>query len=407
MVTTLTPALFNSALKVLFPQKRLQTYGLRDQPFYSYIPKDPGFYGRNLEIPIKYSPGASGNSHVFADAYAGKGSSKYTHFVITRKRDYNLISIDREALEASENDKGAYLDAKEAEVDSNMTTLMQQLGADFQGDGTGYTGVVQSVTSTYVVLRDNDMGRMEIGRRLQFAVSPFTSLRTGVLGYMVVSAVDFDNNRVYASTTEGDSTTTLGITAADRAYPKGNFGVSLNGTEAWIPTDRSGLATPFNNVTRSDFPSRLAGIFFDASSYGLVEGISRALARGAKENAFPDTLWVNFNRFEDIALDYGSKALREPAGSADNGYSKLSITAGGRTINVRADRNFADTTALATTKETWKFWTLKGAPRFLTREVGGDMVLEPAADGFELRAGWNGELACDSPGENIRMTLPT
>lgn len=407
MVETLTPARFNSALKILFPKKRLTTYGLKDQPFYAYVPKGEDFYGRKAEIPIKYSPGASGNSHTFADAYAGKGSSKYTHFELTRKRDYNLLSIDREALEASENDKGAYLDAKEAEVDSNMTTLMQILGADMQGDGTGTVGVVQSVTSTYVVLRDNDMVRMEIGRRLQFAASPFTTLRAGVIGYMVVSAVDFDNNRVYASTTEGDSTTTLGVTTADRVYPKGNFGVALNGTEAWIPTDRSGLATPFNGVTRSDFPSRLAGIFFDASSFGLVEGISRALARGAKERAFPDTLWVNFNRFEDIALDYGSKAIREPSGTGENGYTKLSITAGGRTVNVRADANFPDTTCLATTKSTWKFWTLKGAPRFLTREVGGDMIIEPAADGFELRSGWNGELYCDSPGENIRMTLPT
>jgi hypothetical protein len=410
MAEPLTAARFASALKILFPQKRLTMYGQKDQPFYSYVPKKNDFYGRKAEIPIKYSPGAGGNSHDFDVAYAGKGGSKYTHFEVERTRDYNIISIDAEALEASENDKGAYMDAKESETDSGFITLTQQLGADLQGDGTGWTGIVQSVNTSgagYVVFRDCDMTRMEIGRKLQFSVSPFSALRAGVTGYIVVSAVDYDNNRVYATTGNGDTVSVLGITADDRAYPKGNFGASVSGTEAWIPSDRSILGTDFKGVTRSDFPSRLAGIYYDASSNGLIDGIKRGLARGAKERAFPDTLWVNFNRFEDIAAELGAKGQRSTSGKASDGYDALEITGGGRAIKVKADQNFTDETALATTKDSWRFWTLKGAPRFLTRESGSDMLIEPAADGFEMRQGWRGDLICDSPGENIRFVLPT
>lgn len=410
MAEPLTPARFASALKILFPEKRLKTYGMKDQPFYSYLPKKSDFYGRKAEIPIKYSPGAGGNSHDFDVAYAGKGGSKYTHFEVERTRDYNIISINAEALEASENDKGAYLDAKESETDSGFTTLMQQLGADLQGDGTGWTGVVQGVDTTgagYIELRDCDMARMEIGRKLQFSASPFSTLRAGVAGYIVVSAVDYDNNRVHATSGNGDTVTQIGAAADDRVYPKGNFGASVSGTEAWCPTDRSDLDTEFKGVDRSLFPSRLAGIFFDASSYGLIEGIKRGLARAAKERCFPDTLWVNFNRFEDISLEMGAKAQRDPSGKGEDGYDALTITGGARTIKIRADQNFTDDTALATTKETWKFWTLKSAPRFLTREIGSDVLIEPAADGFEMRQGWRGDLVCNSPGENIRFTLPT
>ncbi len=408
MVETLTVARFNSALKILFPKKRLTTYGQKDQPFYDYVPKGEDFYGRKAEIPIKYSPGAGGNSHKFEDAYEGKGGSKYTHFEVTRKRDYNLISIDAEALEASENDKGAYMDAKEAEIDSGFTTLMQMLGSDLQSDGTGWVGTVVSVNAgaNTIVFGDADMVRMEIGRKLQFSASPFSALRPGVLGYVVLSKVDYDLNTVTVDPALGDSVTQIGVTAADRAYPKGNFGASLNGTEAWIPTIRTGLSVAFNGVVRDVFPSRLAGIFFDGSANGLYECLARGLARAAKERCFPDTIWMNFNRFEDLCQDMGAKAIREASGQAEAGYDGIRITAGGRSVKVRPDQNFADASALATTKASWKFWTLKGAPRFLTREVGGDMIIEPAADGFELRQGWRGELVCDSPGDNIRYKLP-
>jgi hypothetical protein len=408
MVETLTVSRFNSALKILFPKKRLTTYGQEDQPFYEYLPKGEDFYGRKAEIPIKYSPGASGNSHTFDDAYEGKGGSKYTHFEVTRVRDYNIISIDAEALEASENDKGAYLDAKEAEIDSGFTTLTQMLGADVQGDGTGVVGTVVSVDAgaNIIELEDADMVHMEIGRKLNWATTPFTSLGTGVRGYVVVSAVDYDNNEITVDTSLGDSVTQSGIAADDRLYPKGNFGNAVDGTEAWIPTDRSNLATEFNGVVRSLFPSRLAGIFFDGSSYGLYECIARALARGAKERCFPDTVWVNYNRFEDLCQDMGAKAEREASGDAKAGYKGITITAGGRSVKVRPDQNFKDSTALATTKSSWKWWTLKGAMRFLTREAQGDMLIEPAADGFEIRQGWRGNLVCDNPGANIRMTLP-
>ncbi len=408
MVETLTVARFNSALKILFPKKRLTTYGQKDQPFYDYVPKGEDFYGRKAEIPIKYSPGAGGNSHTFDDAYEGKGGSKYTHFEVTRKRDYNIISIDAEALEASENDKGAYMDAKEAEIDSGFTTLMQMLGSDLQSDGTGFVGIVQSVNAgaNTIVLRDNDMVRMELGRKLQFAVTPFSALRPGVIGYSVVSAVDYDTNTITVDPTLGDSVTNSGAAANDRVYPKGNFQNALNGTEAWIPSDRSNLSVAFNAVVRSVFPSRLAGIKFVGTSFGLYEALARGLARAAKERCFPDTIWMNFNRFEDLCQDMGAKAVREASGDAKAGYDGIRITAGGRSVKVRPDQNFADTTALGTTKASWKYWTLKGAPRFLTREVGGDMLIEPAADGFELRQGWRGELVCDSPGDNIRWDLP-
>jgi hypothetical protein len=406
MVATLTPAGFASALKILFPEKRLRQYGQREQPFWAWLNKKDNFTGRKAEIPIRYSSGG-GKSHTFADAQAAKSGSSYLAFEVTRKRDYDIVSIDREALEASEGDNGAYMTAKESEIDAAFMSLAQRLGADLQGDGTGVIGVILTVpNATTFTVRDADMTHIEIGDNLVAAVAPFSTIRTGTgVGFMTVAAVNYDSNTITVGTTN-DTTTQLGLTVADQIYFKGSFNNAISGTQAWIPTIRTGLATPFNAVTRSVFPSRLAGIFFDGTTFGLAEALERSLARGKKEGSMPEVIWMNYNRFADLSLELGAKVVREPVRIGAFAFDSIKIYAGGREVRVMADQNIQDTDAIATTKDSWYFWSLKGAPRFITKDFGATMLIEPAADGFEIRTGWNGELVCRSPLDNIRIKLP-
>jgi len=412
MPTPLTPALFNAGLKTLFPEKRIKLYGQRDQPFWAWLTKRPDFYGRKGEVPIRSAPGG-GTSHTFADALEAKSGSQYTFFEVTRKRDYHLISIDREALEASQGDQGSYMSAKESEVDAGFMKVIQRLAGDLQSDGTGNLGAVVTVpTSSTLTVAQSVLVHIEPRDRIVFAPSPFTTLRTGAgtFGYAVVSSVNYDTNTLTFDIVNGDPLTgagSLGVTAADQMYFKGSFGNSINGTNAWIPTVRTGLATPFNSVDRSIFPSRLAGVFFDGSSFGLAESLERAIARGRLEGSMPDMIWLNYNRFADLSLELGAKVVREPIKLGTFAFDSLKIYAGGREIRIVADQNFADTTALAVNKDSWYFWTLKGAPRFITKDIGGDMLIDPGNDSYEIRIGWNGELVCRSPLDNIRITLPT
>lgn len=405
-----TTATINSDLKVLFPEKRLRLYGQTDQPFWSWLTKTQGFVGRYGEVPIRYAPGG-GKSHQFNVAQAAKNGSAYTHFQVTRKHDYAIVGFSREAIEASEGDKGAYMTAKESEIDALFTGIVQRLAADLQSDGTGNMGVVLTVpTATTFTTTQTNLSHIEPGDQIVFAPSPFTTLRTGAgaYGFASVSAVNFDTNTVTVDITKGDPLTgagSLGVTAADQFYFNGSFGNSVTGTNAWIPTDRTQLATPFQNVTRSAFPSRLAGIFFDGSSFGLEECLIRAIARGKLEGSKPDMVWLNHNRYADLVLELGAKVQRTTVKTQYMSFDALKIYAGGREITVVGDQNFADTTALATTKDSWYFWSLKGAPRFLNGS--GEMLIDPASDGFELRVGFDADLVCRSPLDNIRMTLPT
>ena len=411
---TLTVDRYRAGLKVLFPEKRLQTYGMKDQPLWAWLPKGGGFNGRNAEIPLRYSPVAS-NSHTFNRAQAAKGSSRYIAFTIDRRRDYLLISIDNEALEASEGDGGAYMKASASEIDAAFTKIVQQAAADVQGNGGGAIATVLTVSggSNYFTVAENEIGRFEPDMRLQFGTTDGTS---GVViatanGYAKVDKVDHDNLRVYLSSSF-DTVTSVPIDATTNKYvfPEGNFGLSMTGLEAWIPTGSgrtAALAASFKGVVRDPFPSRLGGIYFDASSYSLAEGLERAMARGKRERCIPDVIWVNHNRFADLSLELGAKAERDPAKIGEFAYDRIKMYVGGRQISVMADHNIADNRAWALTRDTWKFWSLKGAPRFLGKGGASDLILEAGSDGWEVRVGWYGDLYCDSPGENMAILLPT
>ena len=116
----------------------------------------------------------------------------------------------------------------------------------------------------------------------------------------------------------------------------------------------------------------------------------------------PDVVWLNFNRYADLSLELGAKCVREPYKVAGFAYDSIKLSVGGREVRVMADQNFANTSALACTKDTWELRSLKGMPRLLN-----DNIVEAASDGIEIRYGWDGNLVNMAPGENIRFKLPT
>lgn len=420
MATPTTVARFSNALKILQPEKIIRKHGMMNQAFWAYLPKTEDFGGRKAVQPVQVSTGGRGNSHTFDDAQESAGGGDFVEFEYERVKDYKICTFDNEALEASENDKGGYLSLKKMEIEGNLDVIVQRLGADLQSvDGNcGVVAAVSTSNNTIDIPNYQAVG-LEIGSRLQAAATPFTSLRPGgPVGYVVVKKIAIGGGgagiaRLTLDVTAsdgGDTVTQSGIIATDRLYIKGNFGKSLISTEQWIPTDRSNLGTTFHGVDRSVYDIRLAGYFFDGSSYGLAETFERGLAEFRLTGKTVDTVWLSVNRFQDLSLDLGAKGERETFNMAGFGYDSIKvISAGGKGGSVRfmCDPNFTDSTALGTTKESWKFRSLNGAPRNLTRRAGTELIIEPARDGWQIRHGWYGNLVCTSPGENCRFTLPT
>jgi hypothetical protein len=417
MATTLTMTRANSALKVLFPQKRIEMMDWENLAFYNWVTRDKGFYGRSCELPVRIGP--SGNaSNNFAAAQSMKGSSNYTHFIMTRVKKYIMASFDNEALEASENDAGAYMSFKELEIEGIITGIKQQTAADFQGNGSGRIATVSNVTGDVLTVGEADIVHFQLDQRIQsFAsnVAGASPTSGGPKGWMTVGAIDPDTNKITLNLTDGDTALQDGVDSTTDKYLAiyGSVGNALSGTQAWVPggtqAERTtALGTTFKNVLRSQFTSRLGGVYFDGTANGsIAEALERAIARGNKEGSRPEVAWLNHNRFQDLSLDLGARAVREPYKMGAFAYSSIKFAASGKDIRVLADPNFADNDCLIATKASWRFHTLKDAPRGLGRQGNGDMILEPAADGWEVRYGWYGELECLAPIDNIRCMLPT
>lgn len=398
-----TVALLRAVFKTTFMSRPIVEYSQGEQPFVEWLPTSKEFFGDDYKVPVVTS--AQGVvSNTFGDAQEGKGGSATDAFLVTRRHQYLLRSITREAIEASEKNVGAFVKAKALEMRGAMKRMVQQIGADVQGDGSGLvaTTVSASTANNNFVVGENDIVHFEPKMRVIFYTSADVA-RPGTAGYGVVSAVDYDSNTVTLSAADGDTVTQLALAAGgtDKVYPKGSYQNALQGTEAWLPTVRTGLATPFNGVTRSTFPSRLAGIYFDGSSMGIAECLERGFARARKEQCMPDVIWLNFGRFADLSLELGAKCVRESFKMAGFAYDSIKLSVGGREVRVMADQNFANTTALALTKKTLELRSLHAMPRLLN-----DNIVEAAADGIEIRYGWDGNLVCMSPGENIRFKLP-
>jgi len=408
MATPLTPTAYQSALYVLFPQKRIASYGVGEQNFYTWIPKKQGFGGRNAEIPIEIGPGG-GTSPDFQTAQEAKSGGDIRNFTVTRTRAFNVIAIDNETIEASEGSENSYMNAYELQVENGFKKQVQRLGWDMQGDGTGLQGVVQSagLTATTFRVTQDQFPKFNVKDRVVFcAAGTPTTPRAGVLGFAVISKKDPNSLTLTVSTTlGGDNLTTLGVVATDLVYWKGGIGNALTGTKAWIPTvaNRPVSATLFKGVDRSESEGDLAGYAFDGSTYGLAESLERALSFGSIANCNPEVVWLNYGRFTDLSRELGASCVRETVKVANFAFDSIKINARGRETRVMADINFADDDALACTRSSWKFWTLKGAPRFLTDDR---MLNEVASNGVEIRQGWYGDLICTKPNDNLRIKLP-
>lgn len=413
MAETLTMSRANSALKTLFPQKRIEQIGWEDQPFMKWVTSKTDFYGRNLELPVRIGPHA-GATNDFGSAQAMKGSSNYTHFTLTRKKKYIVISFDNEALEASERDVGAYMNFKELEMEGAFQGINMQTAADMQGNGSGRIATISAVNTGTNVITVDEAGitRFEKDMRIvSFSSNVYgaTATSSGPKGYMVVGSVDPDNNQITLDTTKGDTILQDGADATTDKYLAvwGAVGNAIFGTQAWVPIDRSILSTPFAGVTRSQYSSRLGGCYYDGSACGSVmEALERASARGRKEGSKFEVAWVNHNRFQDVSIELGARAVREPYKVGNFAYDSIKFSTGGREVRLMADHNFADSDCLMANKASWRFHTLKAAPRMLGKGGAGDLILEPAADGWESRIGWYGEMECLAPIDNVRVVLP-
>lgn len=410
-----TLASVEKALKIITPFKKLQTAWQDEQKALKWFPTRDDFYGRKAEIPIGTAPGGGQSYNFNTSQRQSARGRQYDNFNVTRTSSYTLLYIEAEAIEASEGGEDtAFLETFKAELEGANITNAQETAGDIWGDGTGTWGVISAITSpgagARITLTDPEaIVRVEQGREIQ-AVDPSTTpdtLRGGVPGYMTVTGVRESDG----SFTVDNSTYITSLTVGDLLCFNSCYNAAPKGVRAWVPftdTELTNNATLFGMDRTTGHVERKAGRRYDGRLFGLAEALERAIAYGKRGNMKTSDMsfWVNDRYFSALSLEMGAKAEREFKKTGEFGFTTLILHAPGGDIGIMADQNVPDGFAAGLSRNTWCWFTLKKAPRYLTPD-GSKSIVKATDDGVEVRWGWRGSPVCTKPADNIIVQMPS
>lgn len=397
---------FAPMLKTLYPKKRVENLVYADRPLLAWLPKSEDFYGENKKVPLIYG-NPNGRSATFQTAQANKTNTKSAAFLVERVKNYGIISIDNETIEASQNDAGAFASARQTEIDGEFQNMANDMSADVAGTGSGARGrlsATQNLASTIWVLSSvDDIVKFEIGMALVLsAADGGGSVKSGV-GYVI--SVNRMAGTFVCSATQGGAAATVATligTAAvsDYIFAQGDYDLKMSGIQAWIPYGGP-TNTPFFGVDRTADPTRLAGITYDFSSYSIEE----ALTQGAKlmfregQNKY-DAIWLNETKYAELIMSLGAKVqYTEMKVTADISFQGVRFQAHNKVVTVYCDKMLPTDQAWFLCRSTWELASLKGAPRILNMDTL-EALREPDADGIEIRIGYYAQLHNNAPGFN-------
>lgn len=404
------------ALKRLYPQRRIENLVYQDNPLLAMIPKEGNFEGAVIALATRYAD-TMGRSADFSTAQTrGQATNNNgVQFLVNRVKDYQLYTLETEAILAGKSDRGALVQTLDTEVSSALNNIGRSQAMALYRDGVGDIGSVASISGagpfTVTLANPNDITNFEYG---QMVVVSTGSTRTAILrnsgGGVAITGVDRDAG-TFTIATNPDT-----ITAGDYLFLKGDRQVAaitantqwlrMSGLEAWNPSAAPTAGDSFFSVDRSVDASRLAGLRIDISAYNPEEGLVIALNRLAREGGRPSNLFLNYVDARNIQLALGSKAETVYQQVGDIGFSSIRIRGPKGDVTITPDQNAPSGVGRLLTLSTWKLRHLGDLVNVLDMD-GSRLLRESSADRFEGRMAFYGNLTCNAPGLNARLIMPT
>lgn len=252
--------------KSLYEDRQVADMAMREHPGITIFEKKDGFTGADFKYAIKYG-NPQGISGTFTTAQANASSSSGVQLTVYRRKKYGYITLDAEAMRASRDDKGAFLETVQTETDGVIEELGDSLAFDFYRDGSGNRGRRASLSTNTVTLSDP------------------TDARNFKKGMTVIASANADGSSprtgstTIASLDEDAGTVTLTSAAAldsfadnDYLFRQGDPGTCMEGLATLVPVTVSG-SDSFRGINRSVDRRRLAGTAIDDTATNLEENI--------------------------------------------------------------------------------------------------------------------------------------
>lgn len=392
-------------LKELYGGQEVENMSLKDHAFWALVAKDPKFFGKIYPQPIQYSIPV-GRSATFANAKANKTNSKFKQFALTRFPDYALVDIKNEDMEASENDKGAFVELLKTETDGAIEAAVESAARDVYGTGSGVVArLANAGVATAVATLASPRDALKFEEGMVIVLSAANGGGAVKAGSLTVLSVDRSAGTVTFTTTIVAGVASAAVT--DYLFVQGDYDLKMPGLQGWLPATAPTVGDNFFGVDRSVDPDRLAGYRFDGSNMSVEEALITCQMDLYDRGGRPSHVFLASSDYANLEIQLGSKVqyvYPTAYGRADINFEGIKLHGRKGPITVLNDIYCPGATGFMLQLNTWKLRSLKAPIRILAQD-GNKYLRNSDADSEELRVGGYKVLGCKAPGFNARIAL--
>lgn len=414
MATGINEANIAANMKRRYSPLRIKHMLFSDNPVLAMIKRNEEMDGEDgFRVPCVHGMPQS-TSPTFSVAKSqsttSTGAVKMVQFSVPRVTNYGIISLDRQFLKATKGDNAAFWSALTKKTDLVLTQLKRDLSINFFRAGWGKVGVIGSVSSATITLSQKaDVQNFEVGAQYEFAAaeSSGTLRNTGGTTHLTVVGVDRNAGTV---TMNANISTITGTVANDTIFRRGSredaaspTRLNMSGLLDWVPESAPG-ATLFNGVDRTA-DTRLGGSRYDGSQDGIYDALVNGAEVVQTNGGSPDTCVLHPTKMTELTTSGASfepfhEITDEKARIGVSGF-KLYTPAG--LIKVIQSRDCPVNNAFLLTLDHWRLGSLGPCPHIFDDD--GVMLREADDDGYQIRAGYYGNIYCDAPGWQCNIKL--
>jgi len=389
----------NGALKEYYNGQKVASLIFQGRPTFAMIKKNTNFVGETYPLPLLSSTGAGSNS--FSSAYTNQTPGQYKKFQLTRKYNYGVGTISREAMMASANDIGAFISAKSFEIDQKIQQVSLEMSMALFRSGTGTLGVISSITSGVITLDSpSDARNFSINQLLQQATSDGgTPVAAG--GYVI--AISPDAGTITVSLTLGGSAATpTGWVATGYLVPNGNSNAGVSGLLGWFPVTAPVGGDNFYGIDRSTAPNLAGTRYASVGGESVQDSLTKAVVQLMQNSTTgkADVIVMNPVSWQQLSLEMGAKIqvqrmdvnTKRDGAEVVVGFTGFQMATALGILNVVPDRSCPPQTAFILDTDVLEIASLGQAPELQDERGAFLNLIDTDAAQYRISAYWN--LAC-------------
>ena len=380
--------------------------------FLAAISKDTDFVGEGRYVVVGVSP-TSGGAASFATAYNNQGPTQNVRFFVTRKKNYQVATVEGELLRAVKSDKGAVIDGLKRETKGALYAFARDMaffawnnggGARAQVDGT----VAGFATNSFIVLKNRaDIVRFEVGMYIKVAADDGLAAGGVRSGRLRITAMDRSTGTLRFANAINDNTNGIPLIADnDYIFREGDYNDVMTGVPGWNPQTPIASNDSFWGQNRFNTDTqRVSGMRFAWSGdyeTGFIEAAQEAQLAGIRVTH----AWMNPLDFGGLLKEVGTqKEVLVKDNEYGISFKTVQIQGPNGIIEVVSEPNVPRGRTWMNNPKDIFLRTAGGCPEDLINPLTKNSLWAlQDADAYQLRFGAYGNFTHEEPGSSVQIT---